>query len=151
MIVPCSIHSEIIIRVGEVFAPNSCKRFGCLNCLHKTTSRQNSYPAPISTCHVFVEQSGNERSHLFHAVRVPRVNPQNLDSDSGTPIYATPYVCIATSPESAYSNPPQLVGQCIRGRQLPVLETHLLKHHREPFPVMGTQRGILPRTLVDVS
>ena len=53
-IVPCSIHSEIITRVGgENFAPTNCNRFGCLSCFHRTTSRQNSYPALISTRSVF--------------------------------------------------------------------------------------------------
>ena len=50
MIVPLSIHSEIIIRVSEdLFAPSSGSRFGCLNCFHNTTSWQNLCLTLIST------------------------------------------------------------------------------------------------------
>ena len=49
-IVPCSIQSEtIIIFCGDLVAPTSGNRFGCLNCFHSTTSRQKFYSAPIST------------------------------------------------------------------------------------------------------
>ena len=50
MIVPCSIHSETIMKARADFtAPTSGNRFGCLNCFHRTTSRQNFYPALVST------------------------------------------------------------------------------------------------------
>jgi hypothetical protein len=40
MIVPFSIHSETIIKVSEDFvAPTNGKRFGCLSCFHRITSR----------------------------------------------------------------------------------------------------------------
>ena len=50
MIVPCSIHSETIIKAcGDCVAPTNGNRFGCLNRFHTTTSRQKSCPALIST------------------------------------------------------------------------------------------------------
>ena len=64
MIVPCSIHSETIIRFGgETFAPNSCNRFGCLNCFHMITSRQNSYSTLISTPRLLNRTKAN--GHTF--------------------------------------------------------------------------------------
>ena len=50
MIIPCSIHSETIIRVCEVLvAPSSGNRFECPNCFHSTTSWQNLCLTFIST------------------------------------------------------------------------------------------------------
>ena len=41
-VVPCSIHSETIVRVCEdLVAPGSGNRFGCLNCFRSATSRRN--------------------------------------------------------------------------------------------------------------
>jgi len=55
MIVPCSIHWETIIKLYEdLAAPTNGNRFGCLSCFHITTSRQKSYPAPVSTWQVSV-------------------------------------------------------------------------------------------------
>ena len=47
--VPFSIHSETIIRAcGDLAAPSSGNRFGCLNCFHSTTSWQNFCLALVS-------------------------------------------------------------------------------------------------------
>lgn len=76
MIVPCSIHSEIITIVdGVCFAPTNCNRFGCLNCFHRTTSRQNFCPALISTCTVLLnrtETSGCTFSKLPSSLELTR-------------------------------------------------------------------------------
>ena len=115
-IVPCSIHSETITRAGgEFFVPTNGNRFGCLNCFHRTTSRKNSCPTLVSAHRVFAEQTVYKRSHLFQPGKVFRVDPQNLDHDLRASIRATPYICAATSPMSAVSNPPQPIGYRVRG------------------------------------
>ena len=105
MMVPCSIHSEIVTRVsGEIFAPTNCNTFGCLSCFHRTTSRQNAYPTLISTGRIFAQWNRNERSYFFQVGKVFRVNPQNLYRDPGTPMCTTAYVCIPTTPIRVTSN-----------------------------------------------
>ena len=49
------------------------------------------------------------------------------------------------------SNPFQLIGYRVRGWQSLAFKAHLPKHDGKSFLVVGAKRGILPRTLVDVS
>ena len=91
MIVPCSIHSEIIIRVcGVLVAPSSGNRFGCLNCFHSTTSWQNFY-FPCQHIRILKERciEGGTLSTLagFGLWRIrliatlePRYHPQNTSA-----------------------------------------------------------------------
>jgi len=151
-IVPCSIQSETINRArADFFAPINCNRFGCLNCFHRTTSRQNLCPALVRTSGGCVERNGNEQSHLLQAGKISRVEPQSLDRDPGAAIYTVPYICAGTSPTRVVSDPPQLICYPIRRWQLPVHKAHLPEHNGKPLLVVGTQRRILPRTLADVS
>lgn len=68
MIVPCSIHSEIIIKVCEDFvAPINGNRFGCLNCFHRTTSRQKLCFALVSTRRRVKKGEGRTLSTLIRS------------------------------------------------------------------------------------
>lgn len=152
MMVPWSIHSEIIIRVcGDFFVPISSSKFGCLNCFHRTTSRQKFYHALVSV--LYFGRAERERGlYLFQPIEIHlQVDPQNLDCNSGTLIRTTPHICVATSPIRTLSEPPQLVGYRVWGRQSFVLTTHLPEHHKKPFLVVGAQSRVVPRALVDIS
>jgi len=118
MIVPYSIHWETIIKLYEDFvAPTNGNRFGCLSCFHITTSRQKSYPAPVSTWQVSVLQEGSRRTYHFHVCKVcPGAwNTQYLDCDLGATVHSTPHVRVATSARRRPSDPLHLVGYGVRG------------------------------------
>ena len=67
--VPFSIHSDTTIRVCEVFlAPTNGNRFGCLNCFHRTVSRQNLYPILNGSRHVVNEHAGRTFSRPTRSV-----------------------------------------------------------------------------------
>ena len=88
MIVPFSIHSEIIIRVcKDLVAPSSGNRFGCLNCFHSTTSWQNFCLHPSVRPHFETERRTLSTLTWLELGRIsliatlePRYHPRNTSA-----------------------------------------------------------------------
>jgi len=148
---PLGNHHQGVGRFGGAYQRQQVRVFELFPLHHlatETLSRSRQNVGGFRT----IERKASRRSHPFHADKVnPGVDPQHLDGDLETSVDSTPYVRVSTSPIWDFSNPPQLVGYSVRGWQQPVFATHLPKHHRKPFLMVGTQARVLPRALFHVS